>query len=319
MGIDTVQEQTYRSLYKSELLAIAAKIAERVDKDYASKDWNQTPVLCRYFLITIFEIIRACFGCLEIRNRVAQEILSRSIVEYNIDLHYLALKDDIKLNRRFVNYYKLWLYWHRDKLKYHREYIPWSEEQYQAYVLDEFQDEMKNMKPKQKTKKQPKEKPEKPLISVLGLDQHIKDKYMKSWCGMNFPQRIEEIETLISKHYPERLQYNDTPKLRGYLLYFYSYSNYTHPSPFAVLPNLAPKPSDFDLHHGPTDDQLQTCEEFLIQSLYYAVQAFADSLTSDRSSLLMGHMQELVSKSPNTNRYFSDGANRAISPRNEQH
>lgn len=294
MGIDTVQENTYQSLYKTELLAIAAKITERVDKDYASKDCTQTPVLCRYFLITVFEIIRACFGCVETRNRVAQEILSRSIVEYNIDLHYLALKKDIQLNRRFVQYYRLWLYWHRDKIEYHREYIPWTEEQYQDYVMREFQDEMADVKPK------------KALVSVADLDRHIRNKYRRSWCGMPFPQKIEEIEKLIAKHSPERIAYSDTPKLRGYLLYFYTYSNYTHPSPFAVLPNLAPKLSDFDLHHAPTDQQLQTCEEFLILSSHYAVQAFADSLTSDRGSLLVSYLQELMDNSPNIHSYFFD-------------
>lgn len=293
MGI-SVEEKVYQSLYKTEILTIAAKIVKRVDKDYASKDLAQTSVLCRYFLITVFEIIRACFGCVETRNRVASVILSRSIVEYNIDLHYLALRDDIQLNRRFAQYYKLWLYWHRDKVKYHKEYIPWSEEEYQDYVFKEFQDEMADLKPK------------KGLVSAQALDRHIRSKYLKSWCGKSFPQRIDEIEKLIGEQYPERLKYNDTPKLRGHLLYFYSYSNFTHPSPFAVLPNLAPKLADFDLHHSPPDQLLQVCEEFLILSLHYAVQAFSDSLRAEAGSSLVTHMQALMDDSPNVRSFYFD-------------
>jgi len=216
----------------------------------------------------------------------------RSILEHNIDMHYLALENKPGLNRQFFNYYRLLLYWERNRIEYYKEIIPWTKEQYQEYVYQNFPDIAKTAKSKEL------------ILTASEFDKAVKWKYMRSWSGLDFSSRVDRVHKLLSQKFPDRLKWDDTPKRRGFEFYFGSYSNYTHPSPFSVLPNLAPRLSDYDLDYVANSSIMESCEEGLILAADYCIRAYADALPMDEREGLDALYDKCLGESQAIKAYF---------------
>lgn len=137
----------YNSLLRSDILYILLQVKSDIIKltiDDSKRE--DTRVVCRALLVSIFTIIETAFDIIAKRKKLELDILSRSLVEYVIDLAYLVANNNSQLNRRFYNYYKFMKYWqskHFTSEEYKKE-VPTIESQYREYIKKEFGEDIKS-------------------------------------------------------------------------------------------------------------------------------------------------------------------------------
>jgi len=125
-------------------------------------------------------MIRGVISSLEERVDLVHLITTRSIIEHLIDLAFIALKDDKKLNILFENYYLIVRYTSRKETEYFTDEIPRIEKEYREYILKYFIEIVKKYSNKSG------------LIAVPDwekIDDYISNKYKISWSGKSFYDR----------------------------------------------------------------------------------------------------------------------------------
>lgn len=228
---------------------------------------------------TIFEMIRGAYFAIEMREGVVFNIICRSLTEHLIDLLYIASNNSIKLNKRFVNYPKLLLYWNRREYQHIKSEIASIEKQYRDYIIDEFQDMIRNLQP---------HAPASVVPDMNEIDRKIKDIYKKSWTGLDTVSRINKIEYI-----------DESKTIKDYLPFaFKNLSNYTHPTPYSCLPHFSPPNNSYEYQYDKSSDNLEVEEGVLFLALSFSVETFCLVLDKDDSKELHSLFEQLVSKSP---------------------
>lgn len=306
----------YNPQYKAEIDNIINIIEQEVCAFEFSKDLTNTPFLCRFLLLTIFSIIKSAYHCIEDRCKVACDILIRSLIEYVIDLKFIALNDDPKYNRRFGNYHKLILYWRKDEIENYRQEIPRIEREYKEYVASEFPDLVKErvvknevvdlcgLKPEDKVRKINMEFPgliladnnaekikgwsqiriNKEIINSdidywKVVDKKIKGMYQKSWSGLNFHSRVEKIK---------RMAKDEDPSLERISFMFRYYSNFTHPTAYGTVFGFNPKDMTYSDELKVSDPALKQAEQHLFHNLDASIRDFIRTLEGNTARELHG-------------------------------
>ena len=265
---------------KENMEDIMQRVESAVDQFHYPNSLYETRTLCRCFLSSIFSMIRAAYGVAEIREYMAINVLARSIAEHIIDLRYIALKNDRRMNRRFTNYYKLSRYWYRDFIQYRKNDLPRIESEYRDYVLSDFQDAVVDAAFL-------------PLVSNAGwkqIDKCIKDRYWRGWSGLSSTARIREIEDMRSLPMFQEI----VPRWFNYM------SSYTHPTSYSI-PHFNLENQSFSVAYDKSRAPLIDPEEFLYLAIDLTIESFCISLEEAESKVINDLFRRLVVKARGLN------------------
>ncbi len=265
--------QEYKDKFKNELLDIVDSISEQV-QSYKFDNNNQeaTCVVCRPILISIFSMVESIYILMQYRKKIEIDILKRSLIEYLLDLTFLIANDDTRLNRNFINYHKLLLYWSSKNFSSQeaKEHIPRIAQEYRDYVLSAFPEiaEQYHIDTGYEWQK---------------FDKKIRDKYKKSWSGKNTTERINKVMS-TSEHMAilDQIFYG-----------FQFYSNRTHPTPYG-LPNFDPKSGTFSFGLFVADSSLYKDEQFVYSVSDIAIAVFSETLEKKQRDALVERFNDLV-------------------------
>ncbi len=270
----------YAPKYGQEMFELVDAIERKLDQYEYVNDLNNTITLARCFLISIISLIQSAYQALEIRNLLGHRVLARSLLDYTVDLMYIALHKDTALNDQFVNYCKLFLYWTADEIKSFPGEIPRLKREYKEYVRVAYPDVVNKAE------------------NVLGDDSaklwHEIDrkmnKYRKGWTGLNFHEKVSVIEKMMG---------GPDTAIPGLRYFFKTLSNYTHPTPYSAVPHFSPRDCSFKFYYDFTDEALREAEEMLFSLLEFSVRGFAQALGGNRGLELHEFFKQQTKSCPN--------------------
>ncbi|MEE9443523.1 MAG: DUF5677 domain-containing protein [candidate division Zixibacteria bacterium] len=269
----------YPTKCKEEIDSLMDQLMEKLNEFNYPKDLYCTKTLCRCFMSSIFSLIRSAYATIEGREIVGFNVLGRSITEYLIDLRYIAANNDVKINRRFINYYKLLLYWNRDEFKFIDVDKDQLESNYRNYLANEFSELIITAKKKNDAKDK---------LSLSELDKSVKSKYKKSWSGLNSVDRLNN----VIKHY-------DNSIINKYLPFAFKFlSNYTHPTVYGCIPYFRTVDHSFYLDYDKKCDAMEEEEGVMYLAIEITVEALCKTLPANESHEIDNLVESIVSSSP---------------------
>jgi len=249
----------YESKFQDEIIHILDEFDKTFGEYDFKKDLDNTLTLCRCFQVTIFSLLRSCYAILINGEKRGCDILIRSILEYTIDLKYIVVHDNDFTNRRFVNYYILQQYWKSKGFSDENKNNEMLEIyiKCQNYIEKEFPDIAKPEITRMKNGKKITYRKEVQLENMKYWEEvyrAIKNKYSKSWTGLNFSDRVEQLN--------KKLQDEDNT-LKELISHFGYFSLHTHPTPYSIIPHFEPKTKNFKFEYNYSKPSLFLIEQEL--------------------------------------------------------
>ncbi|PKK83970.1 MAG: hypothetical protein CVT49_05970 [candidate division Zixibacteria bacterium HGW-Zixibacteria-1] len=325
----------YKPRFKDEIENIINQIQLELKEYSFAKNLQVTDSVARCIVTTIFEAIRGCYQSIVIRNKLISEIVNRSIIEYMIDMQFLCISDDVKLNRQFSNYYLLQRYWVKDLIQFLKDDIPRIEKEYNEYIYSDFQDIILNAKLNHDP-----ESEKSPIIGPNLIDKKIRSIYKKNWSGLSFPDKLNRVINITGKARLEKLlktadiknnpseilnaikahsdyyiiandiqeeasideitrKLGEYPWLETLLFSYKHYSNYVHGSPYSCIPHYDLKTGEFQFFYDYNDSSLFDVEKEMFLILDYTMQNFGEFLLANRNIDLLCIYKKLLAKSEN--------------------
>lgn len=279
MGIDSATGHDSFIPYSGpELLDILRAITTDIN-EVPIDDSINTTYLCRDILKCQFEITEVVFDALRARSHVAARILSRSNVEYFVDLAFLSTQNSDKQNRLFANHAILRRYWYVPRLRdgTYKDLAPGVVEQYREYVMKEFPDVAQKVGEGRNESS-----------SWKDIDSKMRRTYQRHFTGLTFQQRVQKVV--------QRLPKSETV-MDALLTAYALYSCYTHPSPYSVS-RYSLEPGDNWCPVPKADYQYFNYELELYRLSNFAVYLFTLTLPSPQRQEIYQEFQRLVDKSP---------------------
>ncbi len=322
----------YEPVIESELLNIIDLIEQDAEScQLDDQDVEATDAQCRGLLLPIFSMIRNLFVLSRRRAKNEADVLTRSLIEYVVDIELLSRERDKNLNRRFRNYHKLVLYWFRDKIDAPELQVelPRVEEEYRKYVATEFPEIACDVVVQQKTVKLDHLQRNKdvqaatdsirsalkaglgrPIDAISGVvadrriqrgdseywrvvDSRLKSSFSKHWSGLSFPDRIRRVRALGAQKIDMRV----LEKAFKFL------SQKTHPTPYG-LPSFDPKGSTTHRTKFYADKAFAGVERNAYLFSWLAIESFCRSLDDDRGRAMLKRFNDLLSYAPKIINFF---------------
>lgn len=238
-------------------------IRKRLNNIEYSHSLFDTRTLCRCIFSSILSLIES--GCLLIRNKeiTGYSIIARSIVEYIVDYRLLAARNDSKSNIRFANYYILLRYWERERFESTKRDLERIMTDYNEYISKHLAEDIREYKNRSKGYNASDLSDEKILTSMEEVDRYLRSRYRKSWSGMPFPERLQEVN----------LSFTDAEKnMFGSIMDSYNVymSQFTHPTPYSAIPHFNLKNGTFENDYDKVRHKIELPQKFLLFSLLIA-------------------------------------------------
>jgi len=239
----------------------------------------ETKTLCSCLFAAIVDLLQSAYATLELRSYVSYGVLNRSIIEYIVDLRFLAISNSVSCNRRFVNYHKLVIYWNAPFIEHFKDRIPAAQDEYREYVINEFSEIIEKLNPKQGGS----------VLEWSSVDKAIKQRFHShGWSGLSLPDRIKMIKSHLG----------DWDFLCAAETVFRLYSNFIHPTTYGGVPNFSPSDKSFSLSEEANDASLKHEEQALSLLLSSALEAFCDCLDTDHREDLLQRFRDLFGNQP---------------------
>lgn len=274
---------TFETRSYGSIVDIIKIVENRGYSQKLSRNIQETKTLCYCQLVSIFEIIQAAYSVLQVRYSLAACIIARSLLEHVIDEFYVALRDDVWINKLFSKYHLMTQYWFRDMIQYSQDEVPRVVREYREYVSSDYM----NLIPKHKKSK-------KAILTSDEMDKQIKRKYLRGWSGQTFTDRANEVKRMIEPYFLDEsdtrfmalensegdLFFNNLEK------YFKFYSNYTHPTAYSSVPHFNPKKGSFEFSYQYLDKTLKMQESFLVLCCDESIRGFSITLGKEEGQEL---------------------------------
>jgi len=306
-----------------------------------SKNLHETQTICHLYLTTIGQAAKGLLHSLAGRDALVFKISQRSLFEYVLDLALVGYRNDVDFNRRFAFYHKLTLYLKRDIVDTYRWAIPRAHRDYFTALVSTFQDilvaDSTNTSGLIIPDFKKAEKRARQFIvrgwTGLAFDDKLKTVLVELSCGYKrFPDPVKKWKDVdeslckcdqdqwaessfldkaeaILKHIQTELSIPSNgmdsidPILTMLHMGFKFGSEFTHPTPRGVVPNLDLEKDTFDLFYEYDNTTLIEAEQ-LLYLLYSSAVAFASAaLPVEEGCTLREQFEEWSKKKPNINNW----------------
>ena len=171
----------YESEFGKEILQIVGKINDWTREQGLSRNLFHTKTLCHCYLHSIGQLIKGTIAAISVRDVQVYDIVSRSLVEYLLDMMLIAKRDDESLNRRFATYHKLTLYARREIVDHYRNEFPRVERDYYNSLVSEYPDLLEANAESESGIVIPDWK---------GIGKEVEGLCKTGWTGLNFWQKL---------------------------------------------------------------------------------------------------------------------------------
>lgn len=252
---------------------LIAKFTALIRTRTYEKNLLNTITLCKCNLETVFEIGLSILACLKSKQLKPAIILSRSMLEYATDINYLALMNDVKLNKQYKNYFILLLKWYSPRFESQesKDKLPWIDDKFIKHVAELSKD------------LQTKEK----IIDYRDIKKRIKQLYQTHWTGLDFASRMRKIKKAYTKNQKEFLfdRLEDNYKIG---------CNYVHSNVYGGIPHFQPEKESFEFEYNVTHDFIETAEEGAFIILEFAISGYIYSLPRREQKSMFYKLQKIT-------------------------
>ncbi len=305
-----------------------------------------TDTLCYFYLMSIEELVRGTLAALREGHLLIERIVSRSLIDYLLDLHLICIRDDEQFNREFVDLRRYCVWCKRDAIDYHREELREAKHSYDKYIQEAVERTGSQLGPKQL-------KQGAVIPSVEEIARQCERRAKGGWTGLDFSQKLRAVlvESLLgplSEHKAdsiwnrcqEQLRKDDPtgwshcgfwtqaeltlrkvlvehnrppsdiaeldPSLSMALQGWRFGSEFVHPSPRSVVAGLNMKTGEFQWNYEQTDDKYTFAEQLLYLVYRSAVKAASPHLTPQRETPFYKEFQRWTNRTTALRKWQSD-------------
>lgn len=286
---------SYTPLYGPDIASVIDKTTQAIRDQGISKNLHVTRTLCYLYLLSMGELVKGALSCLGSDSVLCHRILERSLFDYLLDLLLIAKRDDEDLNKQFAHYHDATLGYMGHIINLHRDMIgPMKARSaeaiysYYPHLLPEYardstaiddgavEKAAKALISKAWTRFSFVDKLKTVMIEhAIGvLDGHTKaistwdkkvahlKKSIQNWEDLSFETQADLVLKAIQEGAgldPIGLASLD-PSFRRAFSNFKFGSEFTHPTPRAVVPHLKIQTGEFELTYRFSDSTFRLAE-----------------------------------------------------------